>query len=312
MRMSANSTTKLVRLSALSLMVVAALAMASGLTGCRGERSGKRPRQILPDLDHQPKYQAQQKSAFFGDFAGGGHGEAQNFGRTQREPIVGAVAFGAKPWTRSFEGIDFTRRGSYLQADPAVYEGVAFVRSASGQVQYDDDGAPQTQYLDYMPIEQILGVPTSSPDFDARFDELLALGRENFNIYCIVCHGATGRGDGMVGRRWATPLPSWHDAKYQRGGETGQDGYIFHTLLYGLPNEGDNVPYPFRMRGYKNKVSRHEAWGIVAYIRSLQAARSGAMTDVPNNERPGLTETREAAIRAQQAARPTREEEATP
>ena len=38
----------------------------------------------------------------------------------------------------------------------------------------------------------------------------LERGRERYNIYCSVCHGYVGDGDGMVVRRGFTRPPSFH------------------------------------------------------------------------------------------------------
>lgn len=306
------------------LMIVGGAAMATGLSACREERSGKRPRQILPDMDHQPKYQAQQKSHFFHEYSegdahaddhgddhrddhaddehGGGHKEPEYFGRTQRLPVTGTVAFGRKSFSDPLGGVDFSQRSSFLQDEVEVYEGERYVRDASGRIVYGDDGAPRTEYVEWMPIEAILGQDGASTGFDDAFNQFVALGRENFNIYCIVCHGATGAGDGLVGVRWNAPLPSWHDVQYRHGGEKGQDGYLFHTILYGVPNEGDPPPYPYKMRGYMGKVTRHEAWAIVAYVRTLQAARDKTIDDAPSAEQQQLLGSRAAKIRAEREA----------
>ena len=260
--------------------------LASLGEGCRGERTAKRPRQILPDLDHQPKYQAQQRSTFFKDYRDPETGKS--YGRTQRMPIVGTVAFGKKPWDTTFDGVDFSQRNSMLQDDPELYEGTMLLRNAAGQIQYDENGAAQTTYVERMPIEKLLGMPRSDPAFDGAMKRFIALGRENFNIYCIVCHGGTGMGDGMVGQRWSYPLPNWHDPQYQWGGEKGADGYLFHTALYGVPNVGANMPYPNKMRGYLGKVSRREAWAIIAYVRVLQETHKGTSESVPPSRRQEL------------------------
>ena len=41
-------------------------------------------------------------------------------------------------------------------------------------------------------------------------DDVLARGRERFNIYCSPCHGQTGSGDGMVTLRGFRRPPSYH------------------------------------------------------------------------------------------------------
>ena len=38
----------------------------------------------------------------------------------------------------------------------------------------------------------------------------LERGRQRFDIYCAVCHGATGYGDGMIVRRGFVRPPSFH------------------------------------------------------------------------------------------------------
>src|SRR5690348_11255222 len=40
--------------------------------------------------------------------------------------------------------------------------------------------------------------------------ELLHRGQKQFNIYCSVCHGRDGYGDGIVVRHGFTPPPSFH------------------------------------------------------------------------------------------------------
>ncbi|HBS28825.1 MAG TPA: hypothetical protein DEB06_05105, partial [Phycisphaerales bacterium] len=267
-------------------LVALGVIVATG-AGCRGDRSSKRPRQFFPDLDTQPKYQAQERSTFFKDFAREGrHGEpGERFGRTMRDPVAGTVAFGYKPFTASFEGVDFSDRARFLKDDEAFFEGRRTVLDADGNPVKNEDGSTRFAYAERMPIETILGVPAGSAAFDGKFGELLALGEKKYNIYCIVCHGGTGDGKGTVGVRWSYPLPSWHQDMYRAGGEKGQDGYLFHTIRYGVPNVGDNPPYPLKMPAYATKVSEKEAWAIVAYLRTLQRAADAPAGSVPERGR---------------------------
>ena len=43
--------------------------------------------------------------------------------------------------------------------------------------------------------------------------ELLARGKERFTIYCSVCHGPAGYGDGMVVQRGFKQPPSYHEQR---------------------------------------------------------------------------------------------------
>lgn len=105
----------------LVMAVGLALAGASvlGLGGCRGDRSDRPPRQLLPDMDDSPKWEPQSQSIFFAD------------GRTMRLPVVGTVAFGEST------NPDEPGRERFLEASPAVFEG----KDASGG------------YVDFMPVE---------------------------------------------------------------------------------------------------------------------------------------------------------------
>src|SRR5690606_28449424 len=112
---------------------------------------------------------------------------------------------------------------------------------------------------------------------------LLERGEERFNIYCAACHGYTGDGAGMVGRRWSIPVPSYHDPKYSDSAQrTGKDGYLFHVARYGLKNPDGST----RMPAYGHALDAQDAWAVVAYIRALQASGvaeppAPAQTDQP-------------------------------
>lgn len=285
-------------LSFRTVAVVGLCALVLCGVGCRGDRTTKRPRQFFPDLDNQPKYKAQDRSTFFHDyFEAGRHGEpGQPFGRTMREPVPGSVAFGFKAFDAAFEGIDFSQRARFLKADEAVFEGRQTVLDAEGNPVMNQDGSTRFAYVERMPIEQILGIAPADPAFPGAFQEFLALGEKKFGIYCIVCHGGTGDGKGTVGVRWSYPLPSWHAEQYKHGGEKGQDGYIFHTINYGVPNVGDNPPYPLKMPAYGTKLSEKEAWAVVAYIRALQRAADAPINAVPERERLELERSRGASV----------------
>lgn len=272
-------------LPALACGFAAVLALGA-MTGCRGERTDKRPRQFFPDLDDQPKYKAQSSSNFFAD------------GRSMRDPVRGTIPFGAAMTTVAFEGVDFARRDEYLKADERLFTGQEPVLDADGNPVPDESGLPRRVYVERTPIEDILRLPRSSPGFSAAYNDFLALGEKKFNIFCLPCHGMTGDGRGTVGVRWSYPLPSWHDAQYQRGGEKGSDGLVFHTIRYGVPNVGENVPYPLKMPAYASKISEREAWAIVEYYRVLQRAGGSPIQSVPERDRQDLERRRGATPQA--------------
>jgi mono/diheme cytochrome c family protein len=257
-------------------MVAGALAAfaAAGPLGCRGDVSDRRPRQFFPDLDDQYKMKPQTETAFFEEYASE---DGVMVGRSARLPAPGTVPFGARPLVSPIAGVDFAARGEFLRDDPATTMGRVYVNSAEGGFLRDEEtGGILTRYIETIPV-----------DVDM---ELLALGQKKYNIYCLPCHGGTGHGDGLVGTRWSYTLPNFHDEKYQRGGELGQDGYLFHVIRNGIPNPGGS--WSLRMPAYGRKLTLEETWAIVAYFRALQRAESASPADLDASGRTELESRR--------------------
>lgn len=86
--------------------------------------------------------------------------------------------------------------------------------------------------------------------------ETLARGKKLYEIYCLVCHGVSGQGDGRVGAKFGLPIPPLTDpAVVER-----PDGY-----LYGTIREGG-----FIMPKYAEVMTQDERWTVVRYVRRLQ------------------------------------------
>jgi mono/diheme cytochrome c family protein len=106
--------------------------------------------------------------------------------------------------------------------------------------------------------------------------ELLAVGHARYNVYCGPCHDRTGSGKGVVALR----TPSWQPSTLVDERAIGlADGDIYDTITNGRRS----------MPAYKYQVaSEKDRWAIVAYVRALQRAASGAIEDVPENMRAEL------------------------
>jgi mono/diheme cytochrome c family protein len=104
--------------------------------------------------------------------------------------------------------------------------------------------------------------------------ELLARGRERFNIYCSPCHDRTGDGRGMVVRRGYQPPPSLHIDRLREA----PVGHFFDVMSNGLG----------AMPDYASQIPVSDRWAISAYVKALQLSRNAPISDVPPDKRTGL------------------------
>ncbi|NKQ38429.1 MAG: OmpA family protein, partial [Methanosarcinales archaeon] len=97
-----------------------------------------------------------------------------------------------------------------------------------------------------------------------RSDAIMATGKEKFDIYCAVCHGFEGKGDGPIvvrkdgsdGPFVAIP-PDFTKANGRLHGLT--DGDMFYSITY-----GKNM-----MGGYDSQVKPEDRWAIIHYIKEM-------------------------------------------
>jgi mono/diheme cytochrome c family protein len=104
--------------------------------------------------------------------------------------------------------------------------------------------------------------------------QLLARGRDEFNVFCAPCHDRTGSGNGVVVQRGMPQPPSLHEARLR----DADDQHFFDVIANGY-----GVMY-----GYGDRVRPRDRWAIVAYVRALQLSQHAALSDVPAEERAQL------------------------
>jgi mono/diheme cytochrome c family protein len=109
--------------------------------------------------------------------------------------------------------------------------------------------------------------------------ELLARGRDRYEVLCTPCHGRTGQGDGIVVQRGMPHPPSYHDARLREA----PDQHFFDVITRGYG----------AMYSYAARVQPRDRWAIVAYIRALQLSRNGRLDDVPPDRRAALEADKE-------------------
>lgn len=106
--------------------------------------------------------------------------------------------------------------------------------------------------------------------------EVLSRGEERYNVFCGVCHGQTGNGDGMIVRRGFRQPPSFHSDRLRQA----PVGHFFDVMTNGWG----------AMPDYAQQVPAQDRWAIIAYIRALQLSRQAPLASAPAQE-PGQTGT---------------------
>ena len=197
------------------------------------------------DMQDTPRYEYYERSEFFGN------------DMASRPLVEGTVARG------------------YLRADKALYTGKKDNAAISQETISSEGGrnvATQGQTPERAGNATNPTTPgnmtnanavNSFPDAVTEFPlpvtkELLDRGEERFRVFCIVCHGPNGEGNGMVVRRGYTKPPSYFEERLRNA----PVGHFYDVITNGLG----------RMNGYAAQVPVQDRWAIVAYIRALQAA----------------------------------------
>ena len=108
--------------------------------------------------------------------------------------------------------------------------------------------------------------------------QVMARGRERYDISCAPCHGAQGDGKGITTKFGMAVIADLHDAATRKVPQQS-DGQLFGTISHGKG----------LMQGYASTLSIPDRWAIVAYVRALQRSHLGTIDDVPADKRAEVT-----------------------
>jgi len=91
----------------------------------------------------------------------------------------------------------------------------------------------------------------------------IAAGKNLYDKNCAGCHGDTGKGDGAMGSD-LDPKPSdLTDTDWKHG---STDGELFLVIRDGAKGTG--------MKPIGKKMTPHQIWDVINYVRSIGPARS--------------------------------------
>ena len=95
----------------------------------------------------------------------------------------------------------------------------------------------------------------------------LDAGKELYTIFCAVCHGDKGDGNGiLMQREKILGIPS-----YAAAGRLINDGGVYHVQMYGLNSMGS----------YASQTNELERWQITQHVMNLKATLEGTPLSVP-------------------------------
>lgn len=249
----------------------------------------------IQDMDNQLKKKTQTTSGEFAD------------GRAMRPRVPGTIARGEWQSLEYLTGIvpggELESNVALLQdeekpADPPAEEKPAAEQPAAEEKPAEEqpagdkpaedkpaDAAPAAgQPADPAAAEQLPPEPEWTKTFPESLEinaALMERGQQRFNIYCAVCHGVAGDGNGLVSlRAFEMQQPTWvqptnlHDENVTKQ----PVGRIFNTITNGIR----------KMPGYAAQITPEDRWAIVLYLKALQKSRDASIQDVPQIEADAL------------------------
>jgi len=177
-------------------------------------------------MQDQPRYKAYKKSDFFSDK------------RASRDLPEGTVPRG------------------FLREDKAFYTG----KTDAGQNNAAPnpaatpmtDAAGNTLVTDFSGLVNEFPVPIT--------EELVDRGEQRYKVFCIVCHGPVGNGDGMIVKRGFSKPPTYNEDRLRNA----PVGHFYNVITNG---QG-------KMSSYASQIPPADRWAIVAYIRTLQISQN--------------------------------------
>lgn len=200
------------------------------------------------DMQDQPRYEAYEASKFFKDGLSSRslvEGTVpRGYLRADTQFYTGKKSPGGASGSRSSAVAPTGTTNSNAQTSTGGAQSSSSSSSSSGSAMFPDD-------IDTFPF------PVTA--------ETVARGQERYQIFCSMCHGATGVGDGMVVRRGYKQPPSY----YTEDLRNAPVGHFFDVITNGWGS----------MPNYAQQIPAQDRWAIVAYIRALQLSHPATEAD---------------------------------
>ncbi len=229
-----------------------------GLAACQQPGPNQTGSEYMPDMAHSIAYEANYYTPYFLNNWDEGSVKKYKELAMHHNPVPRTIP-------RGYAGLALAANEHMAAEEKEVLQGAqgGVAVPANGHVPfYYGDSEEERQRA----IEEI----RSNPYYIT--EEGLAKGKDLYVIYCGICHGDKGDGDGYLVRD-ANPATGDPGGKYPAAPVNfmlddfvnSSNGRYYYAIMY-----GKNV-----MGSYADKLSYEERWQVIHYIRSLQAKAKG-------------------------------------
>jgi mono/diheme cytochrome c family protein len=208
-------------------------------------------REYVPDMVHSISYQPNLYNYYWLNTWGG---EAEYYGFVlPKNPVEGTLPIGQAGLYKAIDESEAAEIRNKLQG---------FSLSGSVPYYYEDTEEDRQRAMDEI-IDNPFPITAAG----------LAKGKKLYDIYCGICHGTKGDGNGFLVREDGGVYPAQPTSFLLEEFIEASNGRFYHSIM-----RGRNV-----MGAYNDKLSFEERWQVIHYIRSLQAEEMGVVYNENEN-----------------------------
>ena len=225
---------------------------------------------VVPDMDFQIKFKAQTIGPIADDYTPENPKYFFQRLRSSFHSVPGTISRESESTDDEFfrgfkEGTNhFSQHGTSAKLASAIQEEGA----ASEGTQEEEAAAEEVQEPEWV---------TTFPSQIKVNEDTLMRGQQRYNIYCAVCHGYAGEGNGLANNRAAAlnlnAKAEWTEAKTLYDPEVVKQpiGRVFDTITNGRATMGP----------YASRIQPEDRWAIVLYIKAMQETHKNAISEEP-------------------------------
>jgi mono/diheme cytochrome c family protein len=186
--------------------------------------------------------------------------------------VLAACAPGEKPGSEYMPDMAYSRSYKAFAPNPATPSGITLQRPVPGTIAR---GHTPFAYGAAAAEAERAGAELRSPFRPTA--EVLEKGKALYGIYCAVCHGAGGKGDGPLFGK-IPPPPDYRSARLL----AYPVGRLYHVMTRGAG----------KMPAYATLLSPDERWLVATYVRAElqglpEASPAPALESPPSPPQPG-------------------------